>query len=68
LALAGSFGATLRMLRIASGVSEASCARHLDITAEELADIESGRLEPSAEFVELVARYFGGTVEGLGLV
>jgi transcriptional regulator with XRE-family HTH domain len=47
-----SIGSTLKLLRIASKLTQSSLAKDLDITANYLSLVENGRKEPSLTFLK----------------
>jgi DNA-binding XRE family transcriptional regulator len=58
---------TLRLQRVDSGLTLRQAARLLRVTPTHLSDIESGRLRPSAELAEHMAKVYGLDVAaGLG--
>lgn len=49
-------GSTLKLLRVASNIKQASLAEDLDITANYLSQIENGKKEPSLTFLKRFSR------------
>lgn len=47
-----NIGSTLKLLRVASNIKQASLAEDLDITANYLSQIENGKKEPSLTFLK----------------
>jgi transcriptional regulator with XRE-family HTH domain len=51
-----SIGSTLKLLRVASDLKQSSLAKDLDITANYLSLVESGKKEPSLTFLKKFAQ------------
>jgi transcriptional regulator with XRE-family HTH domain len=51
-----SIGSTLKLLRVASALKQSSLAKDLDITANYLSLVESGKKEPSLTFLKKFAQ------------
>jgi transcriptional regulator with XRE-family HTH domain len=53
-----NIGTTLRLLRIASDLKQTSVAKDLDITANYLSLVETGKKEPSLTFLKKFSQRF----------
>jgi transcriptional regulator with XRE-family HTH domain len=51
-----NIGSTLRLLRVASSLKQATLAKDLDVTANYLCLVENGRKEPSLTFLKKFSR------------
>lgn len=60
-----AFALTLRMLRLAHGLTQQELAEHLGISPVTISGYELGRREPSIEMLERIADYFDVTVDYL---
>lgn len=51
-----NIGSTLRLLRVASNLRQASLAKDLDVTSNYLSLVENGKKEPSLTFLKKFSR------------
>jgi putative transcriptional regulator len=59
------FGETIRRKRLSAGLTQATLAKHADISRQAVAAIESGAYLPNVSIALKLARAFGTSVEDI---